>query len=231
LVARRSSQFPAQALVHNFKLVGDDAKLAGVPDWPKSSVPEDRRVAITNQNFRGLWRLSDELGFGLLRTRLAETNLSGAAFDGTFAFTANSATLKCEVGQAAALSPAVREQLSRDSGALFQAIQFRRDRFGGSSAIQFWSFWAEGQGMVVSILIRSTCRSYRLKLRTRFSREGHFRSGANMNFWKDLQGLVQRFLSGAWLALLAEHLASPAEGTESGIADRRRPRSLQPWVL
>jgi hypothetical protein len=105
------------------------------------SVLEDQTVTITNANFRGLSRLCDEFRFRDLSGQLSRFRESGefkgketredsetrisiplteinhcrALLEDAFRFTARSATFECSVGQAVALSPAVREQLSVDA--------------------------------------------------------------------------------------------------------------------
>jgi hypothetical protein len=100
------------------------------------SALEGTTVKVTNNNIKGLLQLSDEFRFRDLITRLSqfrssevfkkdpepqitipmtEVNHSGALFADQFKFTSGNAIFECSVGQAVALSPAVREQLSVDA--------------------------------------------------------------------------------------------------------------------
>jgi hypothetical protein len=98
-------------------------------------------VNITSDNFRELSQLCEEFHFRELAAQLSrfrnsggfkgqatmgdtearipiamrKVNQCGALFEDVFRFTAKGATLECTVGQAVALSPAVREQLSVDA--------------------------------------------------------------------------------------------------------------------
>jgi hypothetical protein len=98
-------------------------------------------IKITKDNFRGLTQLCCEFGFGALALQLSrfresdrlteaattentearisismtEINHCGALFGGGFTLRAKDSTFECSVGQAVALSPAVREQLSVDA--------------------------------------------------------------------------------------------------------------------
>jgi hypothetical protein len=70
------------------------------------SALDGTRVKVTNNNFRGLSQLSEEFHFRDFPTQL---------FADQFVFTPENAMLECSVGQAIALSPAVRERLSVDA--------------------------------------------------------------------------------------------------------------------
>jgi hypothetical protein len=99
-------------------------------------------VAITNNNFRGLSLLCEEFRFADLMARLsqfqnsvdfnANTQISKTMRDlnrfrcfseSVFRFAAKVATCECSVGQAVALSPAVRDQLSVDACARTFALK------------------------------------------------------------------------------------------------------------
>jgi hypothetical protein len=131
---RQKVRVPAQHLLRQSQVFTDNRMLVSVPYSVTSPVSvahfrlfisplEDNAVIITEENFRGLWLLCEEFSFGALRTRLrafrqsplADVNLYRSLFDEPFTFTANDDTLECPVAQAAALSTAVREQLSADA--------------------------------------------------------------------------------------------------------------------
>jgi hypothetical protein len=100
------------------------------------SALEGTIVNVTNNNFKGLSQLSEEFHFRDLTTQLSqfrasenfkkdaeaqiaismkEINGNGTFFADRFMFTSANAIFECSVGQAVALSPAVREQLSVDA--------------------------------------------------------------------------------------------------------------------
>jgi hypothetical protein len=99
------------------------------------SALEGTTVKVINNNFKGLSQLCEEFGFRDLASQLsqfcafkdfkketevqiaipmAEINHSGTLFVDQFLFTSENAIFECSFGQAIALSPAVREQLSVD---------------------------------------------------------------------------------------------------------------------
>jgi hypothetical protein len=100
------------------------------------SALEDRTVKVTKDNFRGLLHLSEEFRFRALAAHLSqfrasadfekdteaqiaipmtEINHNSTRFADRFKFTSENANFECSIGQAIALSPAVREQLSVDA--------------------------------------------------------------------------------------------------------------------
>jgi hypothetical protein len=87
------------------------------------SALEGNPIEITAFNVAGLLRLSQEFGFGELRSNLLKfgrwqvnlTSLNGTLFDDSFDFVVNGTTIKSNIREAAALSPAIREQLSVDA--------------------------------------------------------------------------------------------------------------------
>jgi hypothetical protein len=93
-------------------------------------------VKVTNNNIQGLSQLCEEFCFGDLAAQLSqfpasqnfkkdgeaqitdpmtEVNASGPLFADRFMFTSEKAIFECTIGQAIALSSAVREQLSVDA--------------------------------------------------------------------------------------------------------------------
>jgi hypothetical protein len=104
------------------------------------SALDGKPVRISNSNFRGLSHLCDRFGFRALATQISEfrasedfkkateaqitipipipmteINHSGTLFADLFLFTSENAIFECTIGQAIALSPMVREQLSVDA--------------------------------------------------------------------------------------------------------------------
>jgi hypothetical protein len=95
---------------------------------------EGNTVEITEANFAGLFQLSEEFNFAELQVKLSEfqsqlnaresqrlfptlrlPSLRGAFFDDSFSFVVNGVVIVSDILETAALSPAVREQLSVDA--------------------------------------------------------------------------------------------------------------------
>jgi hypothetical protein len=136
--SKATLQVPVHLLIDKCDLVVDDPKSrVSVSDFREFvSALEGTTVKVTNNNIKGLLQLCEAFRLQDLAAQLSqfrasedfknhteaqlaipmtEINQSGTLFADRFMFTSENAIYGCSAGQAIALSPAVREQLSDDA--------------------------------------------------------------------------------------------------------------------
>jgi hypothetical protein len=137
---------PISQAITKCSLFRNDLTLTSAPYFVQSPISlsifrdfvsalEDKTINITSTNFRGLQQLSDEFGFHKFATQLSTFCYSSLNFQSeqigsplsrmrtsllteSFQFLTNNSVIESDLSEAAALFPAVREQLSVDGCAL-----------------------------------------------------------------------------------------------------------------
>jgi hypothetical protein len=242
------------------------------------SALEGTPITITNKNLTGLSRLCDEFHFRDLAAQLlhfrdsdnfneketiedveagipipiTEITHCGALFEDAFTFTATGITFECTVGQAVAVSPMVREQLSTDACASTftlrdeRAVQSVRGLLSGGAASTPRSLYGLGQQLGIPGLDLEWTGTDRVDLDSvEFAvlsvealdeiLEGALFSIASEDdllkrllsvgdeYSSLLRWIEVQFLSAAGVAALAEHFLFPPEGLCCSILGRVLP--------